>query len=438
MTKIDKNKRLILIELNELNFFIIKKYINNLNINIPNFKKILKFKYISTKSEVEYDLLEPWIQWPSVHTGLSQKEHGVFFLGDIINCNKKQIFEVIEDMGYSVGCISPMNTVNNLKKQVYFIPDPWTNTQTGNNPFKLNILHKIIKQAVNDNSGNKIYIKNIALLVYFTLIFVPLKNYFLLITIILKSYKYKWYRSLFLDLLLVSIHSKLIKFYKPNFSTLFLNAGAHIQHHYLFNSKALKDANKNPEWYINNKEDPIQDMLITYDKFIGEILKHQEYEFIFTTGLSQVAYEGNKFYYRIKNHDEFIRNLNINYKEINPCMTRDFIILFNSNNELISCINILSNLKILRDDNNIFTVEQVNDKELFVTLSYPFEIYPDDIIEVNNNIVNLFQNVNFVALKNGMHCSEGYNFFSETIEKYAPIENTHVKNLYHTIYNYFR
>ena len=32
----------------------------------------------------------------------------------------EQIFEMIEKKGYSVGCISPMNTINNLKKPAYF------------------------------------------------------------------------------------------------------------------------------------------------------------------------------------------------------------------------------------------------------------------------------------------------------------------------------
>ena len=33
---------------------------------------------------------------------------------------------------------------------------------------------------------------------------------------------------------------------QPDFSNLFLNSGAHIQHHYLFNSKAYVGDIKNP------------------------------------------------------------------------------------------------------------------------------------------------------------------------------------------------
>ena len=44
---------------------------------------------------------------------------------------------------------------------------------------------------------------------------------------------------------------------KPDFSNLFLNSGAHIQHHYLFNSKAYLGNIKNPEWYCPKDYDPL-------------------------------------------------------------------------------------------------------------------------------------------------------------------------------------
>ena len=55
-------------------------------------------------------------------------QHKVFRLGDIVKYEGEQIFEKIESAGYHVGCISPMNASNKLKKPAYFIPDPWTNT----------------------------------------------------------------------------------------------------------------------------------------------------------------------------------------------------------------------------------------------------------------------------------------------------------------------
>ena len=66
---IQKNKkRLILVELNEINFDVVKNYIQQ-NIALPGFKKIIDDGIQVTNAEKEYDNLEPWIQWPSVHFG---------------------------------------------------------------------------------------------------------------------------------------------------------------------------------------------------------------------------------------------------------------------------------------------------------------------------------------------------------------------------------
>ena len=85
--------QLILVELNELNFKYVKKYFKNLKFD--TLKKINE-KLINTVSETEQELLEPWIQWHSIHTGYGAKDHGIFRLGDVINSKKRQIFEELE------------------------------------------------------------------------------------------------------------------------------------------------------------------------------------------------------------------------------------------------------------------------------------------------------------------------------------------------------
>ena len=61
-----------------------------------------------------------------IYLGKTFDEHQIFRLGDIVNSSESQIFEVIENAGFKVGAISPMNAKNNLKNPEYFIPDPWT------------------------------------------------------------------------------------------------------------------------------------------------------------------------------------------------------------------------------------------------------------------------------------------------------------------------
>ena len=127
-----KNKNLLFIELNEINFDIVKSYINKGH-NLINLKKIILMQGIITTSESKYEEIEPWIQWHSIHTGLTYSEHKIFRLGDGIHCKNNGIYKELEELDLSVGAISPMNLKNNLKNPKFFIPDPWTQTMSDNN-----------------------------------------------------------------------------------------------------------------------------------------------------------------------------------------------------------------------------------------------------------------------------------------------------------------
>ena len=68
-------------ELTELNFHYIEKYVDLGR--LPNVRILIDSGTITeTKSEPNYQFLEPWIQWPTGYTGRTQKDHGLFRLGD--------------------------------------------------------------------------------------------------------------------------------------------------------------------------------------------------------------------------------------------------------------------------------------------------------------------------------------------------------------------
>ena len=61
-------KKVILLELNEINFDAVSFYIKRGKC-LPGFKKLIEQGIVETEAEPEYENLEPWVQWPSVHTG---------------------------------------------------------------------------------------------------------------------------------------------------------------------------------------------------------------------------------------------------------------------------------------------------------------------------------------------------------------------------------
>jgi len=128
-----------------------------------------------------------------------------------------------------------------------------------------------------------------------------------------------WRKALFLDMLLYEIHKTLFKRKNPNFSTLFLNAGAHIQHHYFFNSPYVTSPElKNPDWYIGEDDDPFLEMLKVYDEMLTDLLELPNTEIIVATGLSQKPYEQLKFYYRLKDHASFLNKVGIEFADVVP------------------------------------------------------------------------------------------------------------------------
>ena len=241
-----KNK-LILISLNEINFDYSKLYFKKNNLH--NLKYISQ-NSIRTKSEKKYNLLEPWIQWPTIYTGQEARQHKIFRLGDILKYKKKQIFEIVQSMGYSVGAIMPMNAHNNLKNPKYFFSDPWTKTKSSNDFWSKN-LSETISKVVNSNTKIKFNYKDFFILFFAFLKFAKIKNYIWYLGFFVKGFFKKYNLALFLDLFLHDVHIYLIKKNKTDFTSIFFNAGAHIQHHYLFNSVANNMVFNNPNLYIN-------------------------------------------------------------------------------------------------------------------------------------------------------------------------------------------
>jgi hypothetical protein len=422
-------KKLILIELNELNFDIVKKYSWKFDFKFFNLSFFNHLK--KTQSEKEYNLLEPWIQWVSIHTGMRAKEHNIYRLGDIKIFPFEQIFEKIEKKGKLVGAICPMNAKNNLVNPAYFISDPWTKTESKPG-FWNNFVAENLSKMINFNSHKKIPLKiyiNILFILVKSFRFRNLKFYF---NLILKSFFKKWNKALILDLLLHDIHMKLLKTKKADFSTVFFNAGAHIQHHYFFNS-IFSNHNpqiKNPPWYIKESYDPIEDMILFYDSILHEYSLLENYEIILTTGLSQKPYDKLKYYYRLIDHQNFLKIIGINFSKVEPRMTRDFLVSFNSKEDLEHAFAKFNSINLL-NKNKIFDCDK-RKESLFVSLVIPVEINKNyNLLIDEKNSILMKNHVAFVALKNGMHSSEGYIFSSWEINV------SHVKDIFNEINNFF-
>lgn len=428
-------KQLIFLELNEINFDTAAFYIAT-GESLPCFERLIKKGLIETEAELDYEKLEPWIQWPSIHTGKKFDEHQIFRLGDFVNSDDEQYYEKLEKNGFSVGAVSPMNASNKLQDPAYFIPDPWTQTACDGS-FLSRCITSSIRQAVNDNSKSKLTVKTILNLSLAFIVLVSPRRFIPLFRYALSAIGKPWRKALFLDLVLYEIHKTLVNRKKPNFSTLFLNAGAHIQHHYFFNSPYVETTElRNPEWYVAAEEDPVLEMLKIYDTLLEDLLDSHGAEVIVATGLSQQPFGQVMFYYRLKDHEAFLRDIGIDFLAVTPRMTRDFLINFHTEEQALSAEEKLSQVLV---DNEVALFSEIDNRgtELFVVLTYSQEITDRTSIFYSGSEAKLLDSVVFVAIKNGEHQSKGFAYFSEGVAHVAPPEGKHVSQIYTTVIRFF-
>jgi hypothetical protein len=117
-------------------------------------------------------------------------------------------------------------------------------------------------------------------------------------------------------------------------------------------------------------------------------------------------------------------------------MTRDFLIEFNNQEDLKKCLIRLETINKL-NNKNVFNYD-IRKDTIFVTLSISEKITSDtELILDHNKKINIYNEVSFVALKNGMHSEKGYILSKGDISHHIQSNNQHVKNINNSIKAYF-
>jgi hypothetical protein len=436
-------QRLMLVQLNELSFDVVQRYVERLG--LKSFATLMAGHFITTQAEPEYELLEPWIQWPSVYNGQEAAEHGLMRLGDAIGHPSPQIFETLEQRGVNVGCVAPFSAENRLQNPAYFIPDPWTATPSDNSWWS-RVLSAAISQLVNDNSQQRVTLRSLMHLTLGVMRFARPRHYDLYLRLAATARGAPWRKALFLDVLLHDMHWRLFHAKGAQFSTVFLNAGAHIQHHYFRNARALPQrGGTNPTAYVAAHLDPVSEMLSVYDRLLADYVAlptavgvHQNSTAaIIATGLSQQPYDCEKYYWRLRDHSRFLTAAGIAHSRVLPRMSRDFLIEFNSAQDAAQAEQALARLHVMPSGDALFGVIENRVDTVFTTLTYPHAVTAQDCVVGGARSIALAPEVALVALKNGMHRSQGHAYFSPGVAAFAPIDGAHVKHLHHSIRAFF-
>lgn len=412
--------QVIMLELNEVNVEDVLKYTEAGR--LLNFKRFFtKNGYSRTTSESEYHLIEPWIQWVTAHTGHDFSEHGVYRLGDIVDVDIPQIWEMLEAQGLSVGAVSPMNAKCRLQDPAFFVPDPWTRT-TVVAPAILKRLYAAIAEAVNENANSRFSAKAALNLAVGCLAYAHPGNYSRYLGLVAKARQQPWARALFLDLLLSDVFIRCVGVKKPHFASLFLNAAAHIQHHYMYSSGIYEGDCRNPEWYVPEGVDPLLDVYALYDDILGRVLAaFPTTRIMLATGLHQDPHHALTYYWRLRDHAAFLNAIQVPFQQVEPRMSRDFLVICRDAEQALAAQAILEGVDS-GDGQALFEVDN-RGSDLFVTLTWADDVPEAMTFNCGNGISGLLRrHVAFVAIKNGRHNGIGYFSDSGQVTDYGAEE----------------
>jgi hypothetical protein len=382
--KLEQN--LLCVHLNEFNYEYLKKGAKKYK--CKNIERLLKLKKISTftNDKQQNKNLDPWVQSVSINTGIKSTKHKIFNLGQKIDPKFIQIWDVLSQKKISCSVWGTMNSKLNYNKNIdLYFPDPW-NYNDAPYPKNLQSLYLL------PNYYAKNYLDfSILRIIYLALIFFVgcLKNnqliFFLKKTLFFSKIIYKigiknFLLFFVLDLVSINILYERLKIKKSQFSMIFLNSLAHFQHNNW-------DENENEKYYFMLTEEIFKKIL--------EIKKLYRSIIIFN-GFTQKKIEA-EFLLRPKNPSVFLKNLNINFINLEQDMTNGGFLYFSNTAEIEKAINILSNFNLF--GMKLFYVKKYPNNSLFykIQIKSLVKLNLDKIKKINGG--NIRKNLAFYDKK---------------------------------------
>jgi hypothetical protein len=327
-------RKVMLLEFNELSPSLLERWMAEGK--LPNFKRFHDRSHVFTAvaDETNPDYLEPWIQWYSLHTGLSYRQHGVFHLTDGPKASHKDIWQTLAENGLKVGNCGSMNARALRAVDSFYLPDPWCTSETPH-PTELSAFHKVVTNRVQENStagtGALTLGDQGRFLAFLLSHGLRLSTLWAVARQLwsdtLLRQETAWKRVVLLDKMQMDLFRYYWRLFQPDFATFFLNSTAHYQHgywHCLF-----------PESFAS-PADPAQ-----LRRFGGAILfgyqqmdrlleaffefERQDVMLILSTALSQHANSrADRPYYRPRDARRLLTGLDIHPEMLQPVMSEQY------------------------------------------------------------------------------------------------------------------
>lgn len=339
------SKRLLLLEFNELCPSLLDRWIAEGE--LPNFQKFRDASeaYV-TVADAEPPALEPWIQWYSIHTGLSYDQHGVFSLTDGPKAGHTDIWEILRGAGLKTASCCSMNTKGFAAPGLFYLADPWCTTEAAY-PDELNTFHGFVSETVREytNPNRARRLGDVARFMGF-LTTHGLRARSVRDTMAqlcsekLIDRSLAWRRPAVLDWLQRDVFLHYYKRMKPDFATFFLNSTAHLQHSYWRYMEPEYFEGKPSAEDIRKYRGAILFGYRNMDRLLGDFfrIEDENVTLVLASALSQQPFlkhetSGGQHFYRPRDVDHLLAALQIRPNQVQSVMTHQYVIEFNDRTE---------------------------------------------------------------------------------------------------------
>ena len=418
--------RLIFAEFNELCPWLIERWMDEGK--LPNFRRLQRRSVIfTTNADVTDPLnLEPWIQWYSLHTGLSFDQHGVFHLTQGATAEHDDLWHVAHAAGLRVGSFASMNTHAFAFPGSFYVADPWC--EDGNaSPPELNIYNRFVAHNVREysNPDQALTVADAAKFVAFMATHgLSARTAGAIIAQLaaerVRDHRLSWRRAALLDRMQFDVFRHYQRKFRPHFSTYFINSTAHLQHSYWRqfdpDAFAVKPSDDDRALYG-------EAMLFGYqamDRLLAEFMTLAEETgamLVFLTALSQQPYtqaedSGGKHFYRLRDVEALFRRFGLSFADIDPTMTHQYLARFALDEARDQARETLSAFRTT-DGRALFDFNARTESGLYFSCNVFTEVAPDAMIETPQGTLpfsDLLYKID--ATKSGRHHPDGALWFA--------------------------
>ena len=324
-------RRTIQIEFNELSPTLIDEFIEAGE--LPNFRRLRDSSEVFVTDAANEINLEPWVQWPTLHTGIPDRDHGIQHLGEADLVAGRGIARELAAAGFKVGVFGSMN-LDYGPLDGFVVPDPW-NAELTPHPAELSAFTDFVVSAVQENSAEQLdkraALPFIGYLATHGLRPATARAVMQQLLDERRDPGVKWRRAFALDAMSYDVFRNLVRRHEVAFATFFSNSTAHLQHYYWRNFRPEAFSVPSPPEDHASLDDAILQGYRNQDRLVGRFLADfPDDRLVFVTALSQQPWDTTKCTYRPKDFDRLLELIGIDmtHAEVAPLMAEEFLLSF--------------------------------------------------------------------------------------------------------------